>query len=251
LLDGHAVAVQVLAPSVEVVGLDPQGEMARPAGPVRRQRAALPRGLGPEGEQHAGPARLKEDVMSGLGAEDGKAQDRAVKSFRGPKILDVDGGFDNGLDLHVGLFPGGPVRTPSSRTWSRTVFPDTALHGHHSIRYCSSSRIFVRASSREEAETSTVPRSGLMWRTRHVPLGVRLRVQGLSWEPTSFRASDAGGAAGARSNSIALREMKDGTTTHCQAGKSWMPIFIFFCRPALTSRGRGCPIKAHPRRARS
>jgi hypothetical protein len=110
------VAVPALPPGVEVFGLDPQGEMARPAGPVRPQRVALPRGLGPEGEQDAGSARLEEDVMPRLGAQDGKAQNRAVKRFRRLEILDVDGVFDNGLDLHVGLPPGRPVRAPSSRT---------------------------------------------------------------------------------------------------------------------------------------
>ena len=36
-----------------------------------------------------------------------------------------------------------------------------SLHGRHSLRYCSSSRISVRDCSREAADTSTVPSVGL------------------------------------------------------------------------------------------
>src|SRR6516162_2385996 len=69
-LDGDAVAVQELPPGVEGFCLDSQGEMARAGGPVRRQRAALPRGFGQESEQDTGVASLEEDVTARLLADD-------------------------------------------------------------------------------------------------------------------------------------------------------------------------------------
>jgi hypothetical protein len=47
-LDGDAVALQEFPPGVEGFCLDPQGEMARPGGLVRRQLVALEGGFGQE-----------------------------------------------------------------------------------------------------------------------------------------------------------------------------------------------------------
>jgi hypothetical protein len=49
-------------------------------------------------------------------------------------------------------------------------------------------RIFVRASSREGADTSTVPSAELEWRTSQVPLPIRLTVQ-RAFMRSSFLAS--------------------------------------------------------------
>src|SRR5262249_30209462 len=84
--------------------------MAWPAGSMRRQLVALQRGFGQESEQDAGLARLEENVTARLRADDRQAKDRPVEGFRRPEVIDVDGGFDNGLDLHDSLHPGWSLR---------------------------------------------------------------------------------------------------------------------------------------------
>src|SRR5262249_38611237 len=66
---------------------------------------------------------------------------------------------------------------PCSRTRSSTVSPEAPLHGHYSIRYCTSSRIFVRASSLAGAVTSTWPVADPVCRASHWPLVRRETVQ--------------------------------------------------------------------------
>jgi hypothetical protein len=97
------VALQELPPGVECLGVDAQGEMAWPAGSMRRQLVALQRGFGQESEQDAGLANPKEDVTARLLAHDPQAQDRPVEGFRSLEVIDVYGSFDNGPDLHDGL----------------------------------------------------------------------------------------------------------------------------------------------------
>src|SRR5262249_12546411 len=84
--------------------------MARPAGPVWRQRVAPQRGLGQECEQDTGLASLKEDVTARLLADDRQAQDRPVEAFRRPEVIDVNSGFDNGLDVYAHLQSGRSFR---------------------------------------------------------------------------------------------------------------------------------------------
>jgi hypothetical protein len=67
---------------------------------VRRQLLALQRGFGQESKQDTGLANLEEDVTARLLADDREAKDRPVKGFRSPDVIDLDGGFDNGPDLH-------------------------------------------------------------------------------------------------------------------------------------------------------
>src|SRR5262245_13770392 len=81
-LDADAVALQVLPPGVEGIGLNAQGEMAWPGSPVRRQLVALQRGFGQESEQDVGLARLDEDVTARLLADDREAQNCPVEGFR-------------------------------------------------------------------------------------------------------------------------------------------------------------------------
>src|SRR5215831_10529788 len=115
--------------------------------------------------------------MARLFGHDPQAKDCPVEGFRRLEVIDVDGGFDNGLDLHDGLRPGWSFRPRSSRRSSSTVSPDAPLHGHHSIRYCNSSRIFVRASSLVGAVTSTWPVDDPVCRASHLPLARRETVQ--------------------------------------------------------------------------
>src|SRR5215469_11102076 len=75
---------------------------------------------------------------------------------------------------------------PCSRTRSSTVSPEAPLHGHHSIRYCNSSRIFVRASSLVGAITSTWPVDDPVCLASHLPLAKRESVQ------VSFMEMDSG-----------------------------------------------------------
>ena len=49
---------------------------------MSRQRVTLQRGFGPESEQDAGLAHLKEDVTARLLADEREAQDRPVEGFR-------------------------------------------------------------------------------------------------------------------------------------------------------------------------
>src|SRR5215831_9346492 len=115
--------------------------------------------------------------MARLFGHDPQAKDCPVEGFRRLEVIDVDGGFDNGLDLHDGLRPGWSFRPRSSRRSSSTVSPDAPLHGHHSIRYYNSSRIFVRASSLVGAVTSTWPVDDPVCRASHLPLARRETVQ--------------------------------------------------------------------------
>src|SRR5262249_20646813 len=94
----------------------------------------------------AGLANLKENVTARLLADDPQAQDRPAKGFRSLEVIDIDSGFDNGLDLHESLLWGRSICPPSPRTSSSTISPDAPLHGHSSMRYCNSFRILVRAS---------------------------------------------------------------------------------------------------------
>jgi hypothetical protein len=98
--NGNAVAVQELPPSVEFFGLNTQSEMARPGGSMRRQLVALPRGVGKESEQDIAVAHSKENVVTRLFADDREAQNRQVEGFRRLEVIDINGGFDNGLDFH-------------------------------------------------------------------------------------------------------------------------------------------------------
>jgi hypothetical protein len=100
------VAVQELPPSVEGFGLNAQGEVAWAAGTMRRQRVALQRSFSQESEQDAGLANLEENVTARLLAHDPQAQDHPVEGFRSLEVIDVNGSFDNGPDLHNGLLPG-------------------------------------------------------------------------------------------------------------------------------------------------
>ena len=72
---------------------------------MRRQLVALQRGVGQESEQDTGLANLEENVAARLRAHDPQAQDRLVEGSRRLEVIDVDGGFDNGLS--------SPVRPPS------------------------------------------------------------------------------------------------------------------------------------------
>jgi hypothetical protein len=73
------VAVQEIAPGVEGFGLNAQGEMAWPAGTVRRQLVAPQRGFGQESEQDTGLANLEEDVTARLQAIGGKIEAVAAR----------------------------------------------------------------------------------------------------------------------------------------------------------------------------
>src|SRR5262249_53137283 len=67
---------------------------------------------------------------------------------------------------------------PPPPTRSSTVSPAAPLHGPHSLRYCNSSRIFVRASSLVGAVTSTWPVDEPVCQASHLPLARRETVQG-------------------------------------------------------------------------
>src|SRR5262249_12565573 len=82
-----------------------------PSVAVSRQLAALERGFGQEGEQDTGLADLKENVTAWLLADDRQAQNRLVEAFRRLEIIDVKGGFNNGLDLQ-GSLPSGRTFRP-------------------------------------------------------------------------------------------------------------------------------------------
>src|SRR5262249_43328394 len=69
-LDADAVILQELPPGVEGLSVNAQGEMAWAGGSMRRQMLALQRSFGHECEQDAALARLEENVMARLLADD-------------------------------------------------------------------------------------------------------------------------------------------------------------------------------------
>ncbi len=77
--------------------------MAWAGGPMRRQRVAFQRSLGPEREQDAGLAYLKENVAARFLAYDPQAQDGLVKRFRSLEVIDIDAGFDDRLNSQGNL----------------------------------------------------------------------------------------------------------------------------------------------------
>jgi hypothetical protein len=70
---------------------------------MRGQLVALERGFGQESKQDAGLANLEENVTARLLADDAQAQERPVERFGRLELIDVDGGFNNGLDFRDSL----------------------------------------------------------------------------------------------------------------------------------------------------
>jgi len=77
--------------------------MAWPGCSMRRQRIALQRGFGQECQQHITLAHLEENMTARLLADDREAKDGLVEGFRRLEVIDVDGSFDDGLDLQDSL----------------------------------------------------------------------------------------------------------------------------------------------------
>jgi hypothetical protein len=76
-----------------------------------------------------------------------------------PEIVMQEWGIDliHDKPLWHGGFRTCSVGLESMRTSSSTSSAEAPLHGHHSLLNCNSLRIFVRASPREEPDTSTLP----------------------------------------------------------------------------------------------
>src|SRR5260370_39417161 len=89
-----------LPPLVERFGFKPQSEMAWSGGSMRRQLALLQRGFGDESKQDIGLANLEEDATARFFGNYTKAQDIPIKTLSFVEVMDIDGGFNNGVDIH-------------------------------------------------------------------------------------------------------------------------------------------------------
>src|SRR5579864_1400881 len=90
----------MLSPGVQFAGFDSQGEVAWPLRSVWWEMISLQCGFGNESQQDTRLADLEEDMTPSLLPHDPQAQDRPVECFCRHEVIDVDGGFDNGLDFH-------------------------------------------------------------------------------------------------------------------------------------------------------
>ena len=70
---------------------------------MRWQVVALECGGGVECQQNTALAHLEEDVMARLFAHDPQAEDIPVEVFGGVEVVGIDGGFDDGMDVHRAL----------------------------------------------------------------------------------------------------------------------------------------------------
>jgi hypothetical protein len=95
---------------------------------MRRQLVALERCVSQERKQHICLANLEEDVMSRLLADGREAQDSPVEGFRSSEVIDVDGGFDNSVDLHDKP-PFGAVTSSLADRICATASPTVSTRG--------------------------------------------------------------------------------------------------------------------------
>jgi hypothetical protein len=67
---------------------------------MRRKLVPFQRGLGEEGQEDAGIADLEENMTARLLAKSSQAEDSSVKVLGGVEVIDVDGGLNDGVDVH-------------------------------------------------------------------------------------------------------------------------------------------------------
>jgi hypothetical protein len=124
-LSENTVGLQVLPPSIQGLPFNSQGEMAWPLGPMCGKPVALQRRLSQECQQDAGIANLKENMTANLFADHSQAEDWPVELLGGIEVIDVNGGFNNGLDSHL----GPTTLVAASRHDGPGVFTPLKLHG--------------------------------------------------------------------------------------------------------------------------